>query len=68
MYLRFYQGYYSFGVGCEWVCSFRKDEIKQTVVHIEKKQNFCLQATDTEMFKNRLAVVEIKQLHKLELT
>jgi len=47
------------GNGCQRVCTFGKDKIKETVIHIEENKIFGYSAEDTAMFKNHLAVVKI---------
>lgn len=47
------------GKGCERVCTFGSDKIKETVIHIEKNEVFAYTAEDTAMFKNHLAVAKI---------
>jgi hypothetical protein len=49
------------GNGCERVCTFGKDKIKEKVVHIEENEIFAYKAEDTPMFKNHLAVVKISR-------
>lgn len=47
------------GVGCERICTFGSDKIREKVLYVEKNKVFAYQASDTPMFKNHLAVVEI---------